>query len=72
MNCSGKRPSVSNWGYVAIAYIAVWGALALYALTLAQRVTQARRVAQAMREATSSAPTRAESESVACDTPPAS
>jgi hypothetical protein len=63
---------VSNWGYVAIAFLAVWGSLALYALTLARRVTQARRVAAGMRDAISSAPTDAENESVVCETPHAS
>jgi hypothetical protein len=60
---------VSNWSYVAIAFIAVWGALAVYALTLARRVTQAARIAEAMREASQVA-TSAAHESAVCDAPP--
>lgn len=40
---------MSNWWYVAIAYTVVWGALALYGLALARRVTQAQRVADRLR-----------------------
>lgn len=39
---------MSNWAYVAIAYTVVWGALAVYALVLARRVTQARRVSRGL------------------------
>ncbi len=39
-----------SWAYVAIAFIVVWGALAVYALVLARRVTQAERVAQSLRD----------------------
>lgn len=37
-----------SWGYVALAYVVVWGALAVYALILAWRVTQAQRVADSL------------------------
>lgn len=39
---------MSEWAYVAAAYTIVWGALAVYALVLARRVTQARNVAAAL------------------------
>lgn len=50
MSCCGRRPSVSNWGFVAIAYTVVWGSLAAYALFLARRVVRARRVANQLRD----------------------
>jgi hypothetical protein len=62
---------VSNWNYVAIAYIAAWGALAAYAVTLARRVTQARHVADALREDMQNSVSATEHESVVCDTQPA-
>lgn len=62
---------MSNWGYVAIAYLAVWSALAVYAVLLARRVTQAKQVAHALREALEHGPEPAEHEAGACDTPPA-
>lgn len=40
MSCYGGSRSVSNWVYVAIAYLVVWSALAAYAIILARRVTQ--------------------------------
>lgn len=49
MSCYGRRPRVSNWGYVAIAYTVVWGGLALYGLLMARRVAQAQRVSERLR-----------------------
>ncbi|MGH2447844.1 MAG: hypothetical protein ACRDFS_04495 [Chloroflexota bacterium] len=60
---------MSNWGYVAIAFIACWGSLAVYAVVLARRVAQAQEVARQLREA-ASVDRQAESD-LACDTPPA-
>lgn len=62
---------MSNWGYVAIAYTVVWGALAIYALALARRVTQARRVARSLREATQASGHAEEQDGAVCDAPPA-
>jgi hypothetical protein len=42
---------VSEWGYVAVSFTVVWGALAVYALVLARRVTQAERVDESLRQA---------------------
>lgn len=61
---------MSNWSYVAIAYTAVWGGIALYAVALARRVTQARRVADALRDALEHGQEPADQESGVCDTPP--
>jgi hypothetical protein len=61
---------VSNWSYVAIAYIAVWGGVALYALALARRVTQARRVSEALRAAIEEGKEPTDQEAAVCDTPP--
>jgi hypothetical protein len=55
---------------VTIAYLAVWGGLAVYALILARRVTQAKEVADALREALEHGPETPDSETAACDTPP--
>jgi hypothetical protein len=41
----------SEWGYVAASFILVWGALVVYALVLARRVTQAQRVEESLRDA---------------------
>jgi CcmD family protein len=60
---------VSNWSYVAIAYTAVWGALAVYALALARRVTQARRVAESLRNASQNDATASDTQATVCDTP---
>ncbi|GAC1319216.1 MAG: hypothetical protein NVS2B16_02560 [Chloroflexota bacterium] len=38
-----------DWGYVAIAYAVVWGALAVYAILLARRLAQAKEVARVLR-----------------------
>jgi CcmD family protein len=61
---------VSNWAYVTIAYLAVWGGLAVYAVILARRVTQAKEVADALRDALEQSPETPDQESAACDTPP--
>lgn len=42
---------MSDWAYLVIAYTVVWGALALYALLLARRVTTATALARALRDA---------------------
>lgn len=39
-----------SWGYVALAYVVVWGTLAVYALVLAWRVTQAQKVADTLHD----------------------
>jgi hypothetical protein len=62
---------VSDWVYVAIAFTAVWGALAFYALLLARRVTQAREVADNLRRAAEGTPPVTEQDGTACDAPPA-
>ena len=61
---------MSNWSYVAIAYIAVWGGLALYAVALARRVTQAGRVSDALRDALEHGEEPPDREATVCDTPP--
>ena len=48
MSCSGGSHSVSNWVYVAIAYLVVWSAIAAYAVILARRVTQTQDVVDAL------------------------
>lgn len=62
---------MSNWSYVAIAYIVVWGALAFYALILARRVYQARQFARSLRAASESHRPVVEQETAVCDAPPA-
>lgn len=57
MNSCGRRRSVSSWGYVALAYVVVWGAVAGYALVLARRITQAQRVADSLRDPSDSTET---------------
>jgi hypothetical protein len=61
---------VSDWTYVALAFTVVWGALAVYALVLARRVTQARIVAEKLREARQ-AELPQDRDSAVCDAPPA-
>jgi hypothetical protein len=60
---------VSNWAYVAIAYTAVWGALAIYGLLLARRVTGARDVENTLQHALDSRSEEVDN-AVVCDTPP--
>ena len=62
---------MSDWGYVAIAYTVVWGALALYALLLARRVSQARRVERDLQDALRSEQQGDDQESAVWDAPPA-
>ena len=62
---------MSSWVYVAIAFTAVWGALALYALLLARRVTQAREIAENLRRAAEGSPPLPEQDATVCDAPPA-
>jgi hypothetical protein len=68
---------VSDWTYVALAFTVVWGALAIYALILARRVTQARIVADgrpqgaAPTEAHQTEPPPQDRDSAVCDAPPA-
>ena len=68
---------MSDWTYIVIAYLVVWGALAGYALLLARRVSASRAVARALRDATHEhAPAAAGhggtgEDSAVCDAPPA-
>lgn len=86
MSSSGRRRSVSDWAYVAIAYTVIWGALALYALVLARRVSQAREVSSRLRESLQGARSdthypggdaaegdgpAGDGDTVVCDVPPA-
>lgn len=71
MSCSGRRYSVSNWAYVAIAYTVVWGALAVYALVLARRVTQARRVSRGLENSPAGSIQADQQDSTLCETPDA-
>ncbi|MGH2443504.1 MAG: hypothetical protein ACRDFX_10110 [Chloroflexota bacterium] len=65
---------MSSWGYVAIAYILVWGSLAIYGLLLARRVVQARKTTRELRESARAGDTREmtreEQDSPVCDAPP--
>jgi Flp pilus assembly protein protease CpaA len=61
---------VSDWWYIAIAYTAVWGGLAVYAIFMARRVTQARIVAQRLREMSEVETEMRLPEGATCDTPP--
>ncbi len=69
MSSSGKRHSVSDWAYVAIAYTAVWGSLAVYAVVLARRVAQAHRVEGELEQALDGE--QSNEDSALCDAPPA-
>jgi hypothetical protein len=63
---------VSDWGYVAIAYILIGGALIIYTALLAYRVSEARRLAQSL--ARRERPQESQSvgeDSALCDAPPA-
>ena len=62
---------MSDWAYVALAFTVVWGALAIYALVLARRVTQARIVADKLREAPQAEMPPQDRDSAVCDAPPA-
>jgi len=62
---------VSNWAYVAIAYTVVWGALAVYALVLARRVTQARRVSRGLRDTLAGKIEADQQDNQLCETPDA-
>ena len=59
---------MSDWAYVALAFTIVWGALAVYALLLARRVSQARSLAEKLRQGELLPD---EGDNVACDAPPA-
>jgi hypothetical protein len=59
---------MDDWSYVALAYLVVWGAVALYAWTLWHRITRARIAAPPPRHAAASDSTAAESDLV-CDAP---
>lgn len=71
MSSSGRRCSVSDWVYVAIAFTAVWGSLAVYTFLLARRVSQAREVARALREALETSAESPEQDDIVCDGQPA-
>ncbi len=62
---------MSNWAFVAIAYTIVWGALAVYALVLARRVTQARRVSRGMEDALDGKIQADQQDGTLCETPDA-
>lgn len=62
---------MSNWAYVAIAYTVVWGALAVYALVLARRVTQARRVSRGLGNSPAGSIQADQQDSALCETPDA-
>ena len=62
---------MSNWAYVAIAYTVVWGALAVYALVLARRVTQARRVSRGLENSPAGSIQTDQQDSTLCETPDA-
>ena len=62
---------MSDWTYVTIAYVAVWGSLAVYALFLARRVAQAREVARRLRESSHRSDPLPEGDNSVCDAPPA-
>jgi hypothetical protein len=71
MKSSGRRPGLSNWGFVAIAYTLVWGSVAIYALVLARRVAQARQVTQILQQSLQNEMQAVEEDGTVCDTPPA-
>ncbi|MDQ2741912.1 MAG: hypothetical protein M3Z66_06395 [Chloroflexota bacterium] len=62
---------MSNWAYVAIAYTVVWGALAVYALVLARRVTQARRVSHGLGDTLAGKIEADQQDNQLCETPDA-
>jgi cob(I)alamin adenosyltransferase len=62
---------VSDWAYVAIAYVVVGGSLAGYALLLARRVAQARRVERDLQAVLESDQQGSEQDSAVWDAPPA-
>jgi hypothetical protein len=63
---------VSDWGYVAVAYILVGGGLVSYAALLTYRVSQARRLAQSLaRREQPREPQTVGEDSALCDAPPA-
>ncbi len=62
---------MSNWAYVAIAYTVVWGALAVYALVLARRVTQARGVSRGLGDALAGKIEADQQDNQLCETPDA-
>lgn len=66
MSCSGGRRSVSDWGYVTLAFTIVWAALAVYGLLLARRVTQAERAVKALSDAVDGPA----GDNTVCDVPP--
>ena len=70
MSYCGRKRSVSNWGYIALAYTVVWGSLAVYAIVLARRVAQASRVAAALRQSLSEGGSPVERDGTSCDAPP--
>jgi hypothetical protein len=41
---------VSDWTYVTIAYVVVWGSLTVYGVTLARRVSAARQEAKKLQQ----------------------
>lgn len=59
---------MSDWFYVAVAYGAVGGSLAVYVLLLARRVSQATQVAQELKTALAQQ-VPVDQDHVSCDTP---
>lgn len=60
---------MSSWGYVALAYVVVWGSLAAYGLLLARRITQSEKANSGLHDAVEETPTE-EQDSAVCDAPP--
>lgn len=59
-----------DWLYVALAYLVVWGAIALYTWALKRRIVQARAVAEYAGQVAEGSPGAAQ-EGLECDAPPA-
>jgi hypothetical protein len=63
---------VSDWAYVALAYIVVGGALTIYTALLARRVSQARQLARSLTRGEQPRESQSPREdSALCDAPPA-
>jgi hypothetical protein len=60
---------MDDWSYVALAYVVVWGAVALYAWTLWHRITQARITAAPSRRGETTSDSTAAEGDLVCDAP---
>ena len=58
---------MDDWSYVALAYTAVWGTVACYAVLLQRRITRSRAGVQRTRQTTDEFRSRARQEEPACD-----